>query len=174
MRRVVVGLDHMQRSTVMRDGAAMVVGKFRAPAEVAEMFQAKAGSLRDPSERAERGMAIVKEIWRTPVRAELLRPDEPYHEPTGVHLDAAFLQTQPGETCWIVAEYGPNFASPLHHTDTIDYGLVISGEIDLLLESDDVRLRTGDTYVLPGVAHGWRAGAIGCTLAVVLVGAIRR
>jgi uncharacterized cupin superfamily protein len=64
---------------------------------------------------------------------------------------------------------GPHRTAPTHATRTVDYDLVLDGEIDLLLEDGAVRLRGGDTAVLSGVAHGWQTPETGCRLAVTQV-----
>jgi mannose-6-phosphate isomerase-like protein (cupin superfamily) len=63
----------------------------------------------------------------------------------------------------------------MHTTDSIDYDLVISGEI--ILELDDgeqVRLRAGDAVVQNGTRHRWRNdGTEPCVIAAILIGADR-
>ena len=44
----------------------------------------------------------------------------------------------------------------MHATDTIDYLVVVSGELVLVLETGEVTLRAGDLIVDRGVLHGWR------------------
>lgn len=44
----------------------------------------------------------------------------------------------------------------LHATDTIDYLVMIAGEVVLALETGEVTLRPGDLIVDRGVIHGWR------------------
>jgi hypothetical protein len=56
--------------------------------------------------------------------------------------------------------------SMMHHSDTIDFDVVVAGEVELVLEDGSVSLKTGDLICIPGLAHGWRTQ--GCTLAVVL------
>ena len=51
---------------------------------------------------------------------------------------------------------GPGDAAFMHATDTIDYLVVLSGEITLVLETEEVVLRAGDLIVDRGVIHGWR------------------
>ena len=59
-----------------------------------------------------------------------------------------------------------------HATASVDFGVVISGEIWLLLEnSREVCLRAGDTLVQTGVIHAWQNRAqTPCTIAFVFVG----
>ena len=63
----------------------------------------------------------------------------------------------------------------MHTTDTIDYEVVLSGEV--VLELDDgaeTILRPGDTVVQNGTRHRWRNdGEVPAVLAVVLLGAHR-
>jgi hypothetical protein len=61
----------------------------------------------------------------------------------------------------------------MHTTPTVDYGVVLDGEI--WLELDDgvtVHLKPHDTFVQHGARHGWRnKGAKPATVAFVLIGA---
>lgn len=57
----------------------------------------------------------------------------------------------------------------MHRTETVDFGIVISGEITLLLDEDEVALRPGDVVVQRGTIHAWanRSDDI-CRMAFVL------
>lgn len=58
----------------------------------------------------------------------------------------------------------------MHRTESVDYGIVISGEIVLLLDEDEVVLRPGDVVVQRGTIHAWanRSDEI-CRMAFILV-----
>ena len=43
----------------------------------------------------------------------------------------------------------------MHRTETIDYAVVLSGEIVLLLDDEDVHLRAGDVVIQRGTNHAW-------------------
>jgi quercetin dioxygenase-like cupin family protein len=43
----------------------------------------------------------------------------------------------------------------MHRTETIDYAIVLSGEITMLLDDEDVVLKTGDILVQCGTNHAW-------------------
>jgi len=59
----------------------------------------------------------------------------------------------------------------MHTTRTIDYGIVLSGEIDLELDEGEVHLTPGDVVVQRGTRHAWRnRGSAPCTMAFVLIG----
>ena len=58
----------------------------------------------------------------------------------------------------------------LHATDTIDYLVMIAGEVVLALETGEVTLRPGDLIVDRGVIHGWRNdGAVPAVFASVTI-----
>jgi len=60
----------------------------------------------------------------------------------------------------------------MHRTRTIDYAIVVSGEIDLLLDDTDVHLRAGDVVVQRGTNHAWvNRGVQPCQIAFVLIDA---
>jgi uncharacterized cupin superfamily protein len=60
----------------------------------------------------------------------------------------------------------------IHRTRSIDYVVVLEGEIDLLLDDRDVRLGAGDVVVQQGTNHAWiNRGAATCRLAMVFVDA---
>jgi mannose-6-phosphate isomerase-like protein (cupin superfamily) len=64
----------------------------------------------------------------------------------------------------------------MHTTDTVDFEVVLSGEV--ICELDDgaeVTLKKGDTFVQNGTRHRWRnAGTEPAVMFVALVGAERR
>jgi hypothetical protein len=66
-------------------------------------------------------------------------------------------------------------AQPLwHRTRTVDYVVVMSGEIDLMLEASVVHLQAGDTVVQQATNHAWiNRGTVPCRLLFVLMDAKR-
>src|SRR6195256_4178161 len=60
----------------------------------------------------------------------------------------------------------------LHRTKSIDYAVVISGEIDMLLDDSEVHLKAGDVLVERGTNHAWvNRGSENCRIAFVLIDA---
>ena len=58
-------------------------------------------------------------------------------------------------TVFRVIEYAPGVAPRNHRTDSIDYAVVLSGAIDMLLDGTTVRLNAGDVLVQRGTIHDW-------------------
>ncbi len=58
----------------------------------------------------------------------------------------------------------------MHRTQTIDYGIVLEGEITLVLDHDEVSLQAGDIVVQRGTNHAWanRSAHI-CRMAFILI-----
>ena len=60
----------------------------------------------------------------------------------------------------------------MHRTRSIDYAIVMSGEIDMLLDDTEVHLRAGDVMVQQGTNHAWvNRGNETCRIAFVLIDA---
>lgn len=75
-------------------------------------------------------------------------------------------------TVFRVIEFSPGVAPRNHRTDSIDYAIVISGEIDMELDDSVVRLKAGDVLVQRGTIHNWvNRGDVPCVMAFVLIDA---
>jgi len=78
----------------------------------------------------------------------------------------------PEGTVFRIIEYGPGVAPRNHRTSTIDYAVVISGEIDMELDDGVVHFRAGDVIVQRGTIHNWiNRGSAPCVIAFVLIAA---
>jgi mannose-6-phosphate isomerase-like protein (cupin superfamily) len=64
----------------------------------------------------------------------------------------------------------------MHTTDTVDFDVVVSGEVYLELDDGaEVRLQAGDCVVQNGTRHAWHnRSAEKCVISVVLIGAVRK
>ena len=66
----------------------------------------------------------------------------------------------------------PGEESPMHRTNSVDYGIVLSGEVELELDSGEVkRLGPGDIIVQRGTMHLWRnpSQTETCRIAFILI-----
>lgn len=81
--------------------------------------------------------------------------------------------TLTGGTVFRVVEFSPGVSPRVHRTDSIDYAVVISGEIDMELEKGDtVHLKAGDVLVQRGTVHNWiNRGKAPCVIAFALIDA---
>src|SRR5690242_5936333 len=132
-RRVVTGHDKSGKSIVFSDG--------RPPIE-----------LRFP----ERGVAFF-EIWSTNASPAPLSAAEA--EPTHGLLE---LAPKSHGTVIRILDFLPGFSEEssgtrpfVHRTETVDYGIVLEGEIFLLLDDSEVHLKAGDVVVQRGTDHAW-------------------
>jgi quercetin dioxygenase-like cupin family protein len=76
-------------------------------------------------------------------------------------------------TVFRVIDYSPGVSPRMHRTESIDYGVVISGEIWMQLDDgEEVLLRAGDVLVQRGTIHNWinRSDEV-CRIAFVLIAA---
>jgi quercetin dioxygenase-like cupin family protein len=79
----------------------------------------------------------------------------------------------PNGTVFRVVQYEPGVSPRVHRTDSLDYAIIVSGEIDMELD-DGVRvhLKAGDVVVQRGTVHNWiNRGSEPCTIAYVLTSA---
>ena len=63
----------------------------------------------------------------------------------------------------------------MHRTETLDYAIVLEGEIDMLLDEEDVHLKAGAVVIQRGTAHAWanRSKSV-CRIAFVLIDGVGR
>jgi mannose-6-phosphate isomerase-like protein (cupin superfamily) len=72
-----------------------------------------------------------------------------------------------------ITEWAPGHARFTHRTETVDYAILLSGEIDLELENDEVvHLKPGDVVVQRGTTHTWvNRGSVPAVTAFILIDA---
>jgi quercetin dioxygenase-like cupin family protein len=89
-------------------------------------------------------------------------------------LGARILGTAPpaNGSRFIVMEFAPGIASEMHRTETIDYIVMLSGEIEMDMDASTVKLKAGDVMVQRGTNHAWvNRGKAPARLAIVLLDA---
>jgi quercetin dioxygenase-like cupin family protein len=91
--------------------------------------------------------------------------DDPSKKTIGTSIDNG--------TVFRIVSYGPGVTPRNHRTDSIDYAVVMHGEIDM--ELDDgvvVHLKAGDVLVQRGTIHNWvNNGKVPCIIAFTLIAA---
>jgi mannose-6-phosphate isomerase-like protein (cupin superfamily) len=159
IRRVVTGHDKNGKAIVLSDGAVPVVHS--NPMRPGQMSH---------------------EVWKTSAMPIPLAPQEP--EPTGgkrqlhpVANGTTFrISEVPPESDTIrnmtpeqaraafaagqaedASTWGRGGRHPLmHRTETVDYAVVLEGEITMLLDEGEVMLKAGDVVIQRGTNHAWR------------------
>ncbi|HUR59459.1 MAG TPA: cupin domain-containing protein, partial [Opitutaceae bacterium] len=158
IRRVVTGHDKDGKAVVLSDGLAPTV---------------KTNPLR-PGHRS-------TDIWKTNSAPVIIKADEPdptlgpriiHPAPQGTVIRIAELQPETEETRNMTPErsreifkamgnenasmWGRGGRHPLmHRTETIDYAVVLEGEITMVLDDKDVQLKAGDVVIQRGTSHAW-------------------
>ena len=173
IRRVVTGHDAKGKAVVMSDGFAPVV------------FTAE-----------KRPGYASTEIWRTlatpaPITADMEDPTPgprrqlPTSRGSVIRINTlapesdAVRSLSPDEAQNVFASLGNSTASTfakngrhpmMHRTQTIDYAIVLSGEITMLLDDSEVVLKAGDVLVQCGTNHAWsNRGTVPCQIAFILL-----
>jgi quercetin dioxygenase-like cupin family protein len=78
----------------------------------------------------------------------------------------------PNGTVFRIGCYHPGVAARNHRTESIDYAIVMAGEIEMEIDGATVRLCAGDVLVQRGTIHNWtNPGTEPCIIAFVLVAA---
>lgn len=63
----------------------------------------------------------------------------------------------PGGTVLRLVDMPPGGQSPMHRTVSLDYGVVLDGSVELILDSGEKRvMERGDMSVQRGTIHAWR------------------
>ena len=96
------------------------------------------------------GDAAMSTIWTT-----LNVPADLNDETDGAKRDAG--TTLKGGSVIRIVDMLPNCSSPMHRSSSIDYGIIISGKIELELDNNVVKtMGQGDIIVQRGTIHKWR------------------
>jgi uncharacterized cupin superfamily protein len=77
-----------------------------------------------------------------------------------------------GDAARAVADESHSRHPAMHRTNTLDYGIVLQGEIVLILDEGETTLRQGDVCIQRGTNHAWsNRSAARCVMAFVLLDA---
>jgi mannose-6-phosphate isomerase-like protein (cupin superfamily) len=167
VRRVVTGHRADGRSTVLLDGAAPNV-KQRAAGNGSTLLWVTDETPAVPADedRAAREIGVPP-----PPRGSIFRLAEFPPGVGGEVRDNEAVLRDFGIGADVARGHPPRHPA-IHRTRSIDYVVVLEGEIDLLLDDGDVRLKAGDVVVQQGTNHAWiNRGAVTCRLAMVFIDA---
>lgn len=171
-RRIVTGHDEQGRAVIQSESAPervkTLAGSGPTFYEIWNTRETPALIDRASGEPAEDGIILAPPANGTRIRVL----DIPPETRESANIDAARARAH-------FAEIGAEGASTntggarhphMHRTETVDYGIVLEGEITLLVDIGEVTVRAGDIVVQRGTNHGWanRSGK-NCRIAFILV-----
>jgi mannose-6-phosphate isomerase-like protein (cupin superfamily) len=165
VRRVVTALDASGKAVVMIDERTHLTAP-RPPNYAANIWVTDK-SLPDFSPAADRGktkVGLAPPKSGTVFRIVDFAPESQGEQPTDVN-----------HMMKIVGAEAPKKGLPprhpmMHRTRTLDYAIIMSGEIDMLLDEGEVHLKAGDVLVQQATNHAWvnRSGKP-CRVAFILM-----
>jgi hypothetical protein len=174
VRRIVTGHDAQGRAVFLEDGPVprvQRVGGAHGPLffEVWNTRATPAPIDRRSSEPAEQGIQLAPPKGGTRIRVLDIPPD-----------DASLAQLTPEQARAHFAEVGAAQAAShsgsasrhafMHRTETIDYGIVLEGELTLILDVGETVVRAGDIVIQRGTNHGWaNRSKHNCRIAFILI-----
>lgn len=174
VRRVVTGHDSTGKAIIQEDGIVpriQRIGGDTGPLFY-EVWNTRETPARiDPAsgEPPEEGIILAPPENGTRIRVLDIPPDDP-----------SFAEMTPEEARAHFAEIGAADASSfegkesrhahMHRTETIDYGIVLEGEIVLIMDEGETTVRAGDIVVQRGTNHGWANRTDrNCRIAFILI-----
>lgn len=124
--------------------------------------------LRAAAEPEEEGIVLPPPARGTRIRIVDIEPERPEMSDEDRSAAAAEFGAVGGGSAYKGSAKG---AHPMmHRTETIDYGIVLEGEIMLILEESETLVKRGDVIVQVGTNHAWanRSANI-CRIAFILI-----
>ena len=169
VRRVLTGHDADGRSTFIADGLAPNVKEMASMPGLAltdlwETVAAPASNAGD-KDAASRPVRLEPPKNGTLLRIVEFPPDATWRQ--GADAKAAFKSIGAGH-----AKDRASSDPMMHKTSTVDYIIVLKGEIYALMEKGETLLKAGDILVQRGTNHSWSVrGNEPCVVAAILVSA---
>lgn len=157
IRRVVTGHDERGQSMVVTDGPAPRVftldGRGSAFVELWTTRATPAPIDRASGEPPEDGVHLYPPAHGTRLRIVDFPPED----------DGVLAQLTPEAVRGAFAAInaagaipgGPSPHPLMHRHETVDYGLVLDGELVLVLDGSETPLRAGDVVIQRGTSHAW-------------------
>lgn len=172
-RRIVTGHDADGKAIIISDAPpvlSQLVGGPGGPTffEVWHTMETPALIHAQPDPPDEHGLVLSPPKNGTRIRVIEFPPEgDEIRKLTGADALAKF-KSMGGEKASTSVEGAPH---PLmHRTQTVDYGIVLEGEITLILDRGETTIQAGDIVIQSGTNHAWanRSGNI-CRMAFVLI-----
>ena len=167
VRRVVTTVDENGKAVVLFDGANphKVVRPNRSV--ISRLLWVTDETPADMSGTADRAATTIG--IAPPQHGSIFRIiDIPPTPPEIEQLEKDYLHKQ-------IGDHAPKRGLPprhplMHRTRTIDYAIIMQGEIDMLLDDSEVHLKAGDVLIQQGTNHAWvNRGTEPCRIAFILI-----
>jgi mannose-6-phosphate isomerase-like protein (cupin superfamily) len=169
VRRVVTTIDKNDKAVVLLDGSTPHKKVRPQSQTVSRLLWVTGETPADLSGSADR--AAIEIGIMPPRGGSVFRiVDFPPETAQMRNLDPASMHQSLGDG---VPQRGlPPRHPAMHRTRTVDYAVVMSGEIDMLLDDSEIHLKAGDVLVQQGTNHAWvNRGTEPCRIAFVLIDA---
>lgn len=102
------------------------------------------------------------ELWATDSLPAKLSDDDPSEWELGTSLSNGSV--------FRICKYEPGVQGRWHTTDTVDYGIILSGDLWMELEEGEVKISAGDVIVQRKTNHSWaNRGKEPCVVAFILI-----
>ena len=173
VRRVVTGHDANGKAVVISDGPAPFVHVNAIDPEWHSTDIWRTGAMPAPivAEAAEPTLGPRRQL--PTANGTVLRINQfPPESETVRQMDAeASRRAFAGLGNEKAATFGKGGRHPLmHRTETIDYAIVLSGEITMVMDETDVHLKAGDILIQCGTNHAWsNRSKAPCVVAFILI-----
>jgi hypothetical protein len=176
VRRIVTGHDARGRAVIQEDGPVprvQRIGGEHGPLffEIWNTRATPAPIDRDSGEPAESSIELAPPALGTRIRVLDIPPDDASLQGlTEEEIKAHFAAVGAPEAAARAAPNGPRPHAFMHRTETIDYGIVLEGELTLIVDVGETIVRAGDIVIQRGTNHGWaNRSNRNCRIAFVLI-----
>ena len=158
VRRIVTGHDDQGRAIILSDGAApnhwssdLILGFGATVPWLTEAGVIDHVSDEDPAS-AQADIPSFPAPGQTILRIADFPPDSVYPEEAG---SVIFNELDGHEEAEAGAEHSGSKHFWFHRTHSLDYAVVLQGEITLLVDDGEATLRAGDVTVQRATSHAW-------------------
>jgi mannose-6-phosphate isomerase-like protein (cupin superfamily) len=115
------------------------------------------------------GLVLTPPTRGTRIRVNVFPPESSHGASPGAKEALQQFENIGGANAF-TGGHGSDRHALMHRTSTIDYGIVLEGEITLILDEGETVVRAGDIVVQRGTNHAWaNRGNKDCRVAFILV-----
>lgn len=173
-RRIVTGHNKQGKAVVQKDGPPPRIEKIGG--DIGPLFYEVWNTRETPAridhssdEPNEDKIILTPPVNGTRIRVLDIPPEDPSFENISQEQARAHFAEVGAESASSHQDQGSRHAF-MHRTETIDYGIVLEGEITLLLDEGGTVAHAGDIIIQRGTNHGWsNRSDKPCRIAFILI-----